>query len=93
MQKEGHRKSKDWGEKRPHVFPTGISSVKLHHRAWVGGYVRGDQLGVQAVQAAIQEGLSVLFTLRRADIGLGWTGLSEGIEFNWRRWESWAFHL
>jgi len=24
------------------VFPTGISPVKLHHRAWTGGYVHGD---------------------------------------------------
>jgi hypothetical protein len=56
-----------------HVFPTG--PVKPHHRAWVGGYVHGGQLGVQA---AIQERSSVLFTGSIPD----WIGPSEGIAFN-----------
>jgi len=59
-------------------FSYRISPVKLHHRAWDGGYVQRGQLGVQA---AIQEGLSVLFTGPISD----WVGLSEGVAFNWRR--------
>jgi hypothetical protein len=73
-------------KKKTHVFPTGISPVNLHHRAWVDGYVHAGQPGVQA---AIQEGLSVFFTGPISD----WIGPSESIAFNWRHWESRSFHL
>lgn len=66
-------------KKKTHVFPTGI----LHHRAWVTGYVYGGQLG-EKLNAAIQDGLSVLFT------GPIWDriGLSDDIAFQWRHRDS-----
>jgi len=54
QEKVEHWKSKDGGRTQK-LKTHGISPVKLHHRAWVSGYVHGGQLSIQAV---IQTGLS-----------------------------------